>query len=471
MTINFNKPVAAVVLCAGRGERMKSKKTKMLHEVCGRPLCAWSVEAASEVATDKVVVVLGHQAAEVRAALEERFSGRLTYVVQTEQKGTGHALQVALTELGAFDGTLLVCYGDTPLIEAKELRELVSAQQASDGPLAFLTVELPEPQGYGRVIRGAHGRADRIVEEKEATDAQRAINEVNSGIYAIDAAFARQAAAKLVPSAVKHEYYLTDLVAAAAAKGGASAQKVAPHQAHLLLGVNDRAQLQTCEVWLRMRINAKWMEAGVTLASAAQIIDGDVQLAADVYVGPGAVLRGKTRVGAGSRIDAGAVLTDTVVGENAVVHPYSVCDGAEIGDNVSVGPFARLRPGTVLDADVKIGNFVEVKKSRFRRGSKANHLAYVGDTDVGEQTNIGAGTITCNYDGFSKFETTLGKGVFIGSNSTLVAPVTVEDGAYVAAGSVITERVPADATAFGRARQENKEGHAKKLRERKKQSP
>jgi bifunctional UDP-N-acetylglucosamine pyrophosphorylase/glucosamine-1-phosphate N-acetyltransferase len=470
MTINQTKPVAAVVLCAGRGERMKSKTTKMLHDLCGRPLCAWSVGAAVEASNDKVVVVLGHQATDVKAALEERFPGSLTYVVQTEQRGTGHALQVALAALPDFDGTLLVCCGDTPLIEAKELVGLVHVQQASDAPLAFLSLELAEPTGYGRVLRGKDGQTQAIVEEREATDEQRAITEINSGIYAMDAAFARDAAAKLVPSAVKHEYYLTDLVATAASKGGAFAKKTEPHQTHLLLGVNDRVQLQLCELWLRLRINTRWMESGVTLAAGNVHIDADVELAPDVTVGPHVVLRGKTRIDSGAVIEVGTVLTDTVVGENSVVHPYSVCEQAVIGRNASVGPFARLRPDSVLDEAVRVGNFVEVKKSHLRRDAKANHLAYVGDADVGEGTNIGAGTIMCNYDGFEKHRTTLGQDVFIGSNSTLVAPLAIEDGAYVAAGSVITQHVPADATAFGRARQENKEGYAKTLRERRKKS-
>jgi bifunctional UDP-N-acetylglucosamine pyrophosphorylase/glucosamine-1-phosphate N-acetyltransferase len=318
------------------------------------------------------------------------------------------------------------------------------------------------PTGYGRILRNENGDINGVVEENDASPTQKQINEVNPGIYAFDAEFLHDALSGLKSHNAKNEYYLTDVIAMA----GSSV--VGMHvPASETLGINDREQLAEAEQILRRRILSKWMKAGVTcMDPASTYIDNDVQVGQDVLLGPGVMLLGKTKVGNNVSIGAGSILTHTTVDDHARIHPYSVCDEAHIGTKAEVGPFARLRPLARLDESTKIGNFVEVKKSHFKKGSKANHLAYVGDTDVGENCNIGAGTITCNYNGFGKHKTTLEDGVFIGSNCTLVAPLVVGEQAYVAAGSTVTKDVPSNALAISRGRQENKEGYAARIRAR-----
>lgn len=457
--------VAAVVLAAGKGTRMKSAQPKVLHRACGKPLVAWPVEAALAVGASPVVVVTGHGREAVEAELAARFGSRTTTAFQAEQHGTGHAARVALPALEGFSGTVLIVYGDCPLLTSGSLAALVELRTRASVPLALWTTRLPDPSGYGRIVRGAAGELERIVEHKDASDAERRIDEVNPGVYAVEAAWMRAALERLHDDNAQKELYLTDLVAIARADG----HRVATLEVALqeTLGVNDRVQLAEASEVLRGRVVRRAMIDGVTFVSPATVVvDATVRFGTDVVVGPHVVLTGETRIGDAVQVGAGSVLQDTVVEDHVVIHPYSVTEGAHIGARSVVGPFARLRPHAVLEEGAHVGNFVELKKTRLGKGSKANHLAYLGDAEIGAGTNVGAGTITCNYDGIGKHVTAIGDDVFIGSNSTLVAPVRIHRGAYVAAGSVITDEVPEDALAFGRSRQANKDGYARTVRAR-----
>ena len=464
--------IAAIVLAAGKGTRMKSALPKVLHEAAGKPLLLWPVEAARSVGGNPLVVVIGHGAEQVERLLQDRFAGaagkaggEVGTAMQADQKGTGHAVMQAMPALEGFAGTVLILYGDTPLLTAASLQRLLDDKARAAAPLALWTTTLSDPTGYGRIVRAADGSVDRIVEHKDASPAERTIREVNPGCYAVDASFLRASLPQLSNHNAQGEYYLTDLIALARAGGHVVVGvEVDPEET---LGVNDRVQLAEVSAVLRRRVQRRAQLAGVTIVDPASThIDDDVSFGRDVVVEPGVMLRGRTRIGDGVRIGVGCVIQDTVIEAAALVHPYTLCDGATVGSGAIVGPFARLRPDTVLLEGAHVGNFVELKKTRLGRGSKANHLAYLGDSEIGSGVNIGAGTITCNYDGAGKYRTQLGDNVFVGSNSTLVAPIEVQAGAYIAAGSVVTEPVPQDAVAFGRARQSNKEGHAPIVRER-----
>lgn len=456
-------PVAAVVLAAGKGTRMKSAIPKVLHSACGKPLLAWPVEAVIAAGAAPVVVVTGHGKEHVEGAVAGRFPAvRMAH--QGEQKGTGHAAQIAMGALEGVTGTVLIVYGDCPLLTSSSLSALVELRARMGSPVALWTTRMKDPTGYGRIVRGKDGLLERIVEQKDASNSELAIDEINPGVYAIDAAFLRTALGKLKANNAQGELYLTDIVAIARDEGRAVPTLEVPSEE--TLGVNDRAQLAQAAAVLRARVVKRAMLEGVTFVDpATAYVDATVRFGIDVLIGPHVMLSGSTSVGEGAQIGAGCVLTDTVVDAGVVMHPYSVCDSARVGTRAIVGPFSRLRPAAVLEEGAHVGNFVELKKTRLGKGAKANHLAYLGDADIGAGTNVGAGTITCNYDGVGKHVTQIGEEVFIGSNSTLVAPVVIEKRAYVAAGSVVTERVPEDALALGRARQTNKEGYAKKVRD------
>jgi len=453
---------AAIVLAAGKGTRMKSGLAKVLHEANGKPLAWYPIRRALALRCDPVVVVVGHQGDEVRARLEALFPGApLVFAVQREQKGTGHAVLAARRALAGHDGRVLILYGDVPLLTDETLRTLTRAGRGN--PVAFLSMRPADPTGYGRVVRDARGRVEAIVEHKDASAAVRAIDECNAGLYDCDAAFLWKALRKVGASNAQGEYYLTDLIAAAHAAGRPAVAVEAPVEE--VSGVNDRVELAAAARVLRRRIAERWMRAGVTLIDPdSTFLDEEVELGADVLVEPHVRIGGATRIGAGTRIGFGSVIVDSTVGARVTVKPYSVFEEARVGDRAQVGPFARLRPGTVLAEDVHIGNFVETKKATLGRGSKANHLAYLGDATIGSGCNVGAGTITCNYDGVNKLPTVLGDGVFIGSDTQLVAPVTVGDGAYVGAGSTIVRDVPAGALALSRSEQVIKEGWATRRR-------
>jgi bifunctional UDP-N-acetylglucosamine pyrophosphorylase/glucosamine-1-phosphate N-acetyltransferase len=453
--------LAAIILAAGQGTRMKSTLSKMLHPLAGRPLIYYSVRAALDAGASDVVVVVGNGAAEVEAYLAATFGKTVRTAIQSEQRGTGHAASMAMPVIGDVESTF-VLYGDTPLLEVSDLRALATALEGRGGAsLALLTCMLDDPTGYGRVLRDENGRVLAIREHRDLrNEKERAIAEVNPGVYVAKVAFLRDALASLTPNNAQNELYLTDVVEAAGKRGGAVALPTEPAG---LAGVNDRAQLAAAESLMFRRIAQRWARSGVTLRGKVRI-DEMVEIQPDVTLHANVELRGKTVVKTGATIDSGCVVTDATIESGATILPYSVITQSKVGPRARIGPFAHLRPESDIGEEAHVGNFVETKKTTMHARSKANHLAYLGDGEVGEATNVGAGTIFCNYDGFSKHRTVLGRGVFIGSDSQLVAPLRVGDGAYVATGTTVTQDVPPDALAIGRVRQENKPGYAAKLR-------
>jgi bifunctional UDP-N-acetylglucosamine pyrophosphorylase/glucosamine-1-phosphate N-acetyltransferase len=448
-------PLAAVVLCAGKGTRMKSEQAKLLHPLLGRPLFVYPIARALELGASPMVAVVGHQAEAMTAAIQAQFPDRgLRFARQGEQRGTGHAVQCAQRELEGFDGDVLILNGDAPLLRLETLQALQDAYRKSKAKLAILTTTPEDPTGYGRVVR-KKGSVARVVEQKDASKAELKIREVNAGVYIAQASFLWDALGRLQADNAQGELYLTDVISMAAKKGRVASARAGFAQA---AGANDRAELASVARAMQRRINLRHMRNGVSLADphSAYIAD-DVVLAPDVEIGPMVSLVSCT-VERGARIEQGCVLSRTRVGEGAHLKPYTVSDDAEIGPGCKVGPFAHLRPGTRLAQDVHIGNFVETKKARIGKGSKANHLSYLGDAEVGAGVNVGAGTITCNYDGKDKHVTRIGDRVFIGSDTQLIAPVSVGDGAYIGAGTTVTDDVPPMSLALSRVPQVIKEG-------------
>ncbi len=455
-----------IILAAGLGTRMKSDTAKVLHKVAGRPLVAWPVELARQLGAKKIVVVLGHQRDAVVAMLTKRFGeGSFEVAVQEQQLGTGHAVAQAMPALaGEPDGArVVILSGDVPLLRKETIDALIAAQGTS--PVAVVGTHPPDPRGYGRMVRDGGGYLTKIVEEKDAPADVKRIKEVNAGIYSMQLGFLRAGIGGLKANNAQKELYLTDLVARAAESGGGAATVDAPFDD--VAGINDRVELARLDAIARRRIAERWMRDGVTVKDVGSVaIDADVvEIGKDSEIGAGVQLRGATKIGAGVVVDCGCVITDSVVGDGVLVKPYCVITESKVGARAQLGPFAHLRPASELGEDVHVGNFVETKKTRLGKGSKANHLAYLGDAVIGAQVNVGAGTITCNYDGVNKFVTTVEDGVFIGSDTQLVAPVTVGKDAYVAAGTTVTRDVPAGALAITRVEQVNKEGYTAKKRE------
>lgn len=450
-----------LALAAGRGTRMRSSRPKILHPVCGRPLLWHALQTMREAGAVRSVVVLGEAEAEVRAAL----AGLDPEIVrQPEPLGTAHAVLQARRILSEHPGPVLVMYGDHALFRASTFRRLLERFVQTEAELVLLTAELPDPRGYGRVIRSARGSVERIVEETEASDEVRRIREANLGVYVARGPFLLSALEKVTKRPGRGEYFLTDVVEVALSRSQ-PVETVLVEDATEALGINDRVELARVEAILRRRIAERWMLHGVSIRDPEGTwIDVDVEVGEDTVLEPGVSLRRGSRVGRGCRIDAGAVLDGASLEEGVWVKPHCWIEEAVIGARCIIGPSAHLRPGTVLDEDVRIGNFVEVKNSRIGRGTKADHLSYVGDADVGAGVTLGCGAITVNYDGQRKSRTIIGDGAFIGCNANLIAPVTVEAGAYVAAGSTITRPVPGGALGVARARQRNVEGwRARKL--------
>jgi bifunctional UDP-N-acetylglucosamine pyrophosphorylase/glucosamine-1-phosphate N-acetyltransferase len=435
-----------VILAAGQGTRMRSGLPKVLQPLAGRPMLAHVMETAAGLADARIHVVYGHGGERVPAS----FPGvRCRWVEQARQLGTGHAVEQAMS--GIEDtSTVLVLYGDVPLVTGSTATALVHS--AGHG-VALLTARFGDPTGYGRIIRDGQGRVRRIVEQKDASEDERVIDEVNTGLMAAPAGLLRGWLSALDNANAQGEFYLTDVVGLAV-RDGVPVEAVQSDDAEEVTGVNDKIQLAEAEAAIRRRRVNELMKEGVTVADPARLdIRGDVACGQDVFLDVGVVLEGDIRLGAGVRIGPYCVVRDCEIGEGAVVHPHSVMEGATVGPGCSIGPFARLRPGTELAAGAKIGNFVEVKNSRFGEASKANHLSYVGDTTVGRDVNIGAGTITCNYDGANKHRTVIGDRAFIGSGVELVAPVEVGEGATVGAGSTISKDAPPEALTVARNRQ------------------
>jgi bifunctional UDP-N-acetylglucosamine pyrophosphorylase/glucosamine-1-phosphate N-acetyltransferase len=451
-----------VILAAGKGTRMKSALPKVLHHIAGKPLIEHVLRTVDQLDVASKVLVVGHGADEVRKALEGRPD--LQFVVQSPQLGTGHALLQTEPVLTGKTGTVLLLYADVPLLEAGTLSRLVETHRTTRAAATVLTAELDDPYGYGRIVRDESGVISRIVEERDASSAHRSIREINSGIYTMDLAPLFEHLHGLATDNAQGEYYLTDLIAMYRQKD-MRVETLCLDSAEELRGVNSRLDLADLSAVMRQRKNRSLMVGGTTLEDpATTYVDVDVTVGTDTVIGPGVRLEGLTTIGDRCHIHAGSRLTNAKVDDDVVVLDYSVIVDSAIGEGAAVGPMAHIRPDSVLGPKARVGNFVELKKTTLGRGSKANHLAYIGDATVGEGVNIGAGTITCNYDGEKKSKTVIEDGVFIGSDSQLVAPVTIGRDAFVAAGSSITQDVPAGALAVARSKQINKDGWATKLK-------
>lgn len=452
---------AVVILAAGLGTRMKSKLPKVLHPLLGKPLVGYCIDTAFASGAEKVVVVIGHGAEQVR----QTFEGypNLHFVVQEQQLGTAHALAQAQPVLADHQGPIVVTQGDTPLTRVETLTGLVAAMQAEGAGMALLTMRLDDPTGYGRILRDEQGQILGNVEQKDATPDQQAIREINPGVYCFDSSVWEKLQ-RVENHNAAGEYYLPDLIRIYR-EAGQKLASVESKDTGELLGVNSRAQLAEVERVLLQRLRADWMNRGVRMIQPeTTYIEPSVELAPDVTLWPGVILRGKTRLGEGVEVGAYAVLTDTVVEAGGKIKSHTVCDEAYVSSGADAGPFARLRPKAYLEEGAHVGNFVELKNARLGKRAKAGHLAYLGDAEVGEESNIGAGVITANYDGQRKHKTTIGKRVFVGSNSVLIAPVALADDSFIAGGSSINQDVPEEALAIARERQRNIEGYMKRKR-------
>lgn len=438
-----------VILAAGQGSRMKSSLPKVLHAVGGKPMVKHVIDQARQIPDTQMHVVIGHGADQLRAALSTE---QLNFAVQAEQLGTGHAVAQALPAL-AQSGVTLVLYGDVPLTQTATMQALVDS--ATEGQLGLLTVHLANPTGYGRIIRNSEGNVVAIVEQKDATPEQLAVTEVNTGIMAVPTALLREWLPKLSSNNAQGEYYLTDIIAMAAEQGVTIAAQH-PSCEQEVQGVNNRVQLAELERWFQRQQAEQLMLNGATLADPARVdVRGNVDVAGDVIIDVNVVFEGQVTLGKGVVIEPNCVIRNSTIGENTRIRANSHIDDARIASSCDVGPYARVRPGTVLANQAKIGNFVETKKATIGEGSKVNHLSYIGDAVIGQQVNVGAGTITCNYDGVNKSLTEIGDGAFIGSNTSLVAPVKVGAGATVGAGSTITKAVDDSQLAVARGKQVN----------------
>ncbi|MBH23895.1 MAG: UDP-N-acetylglucosamine diphosphorylase/glucosamine-1-phosphate N-acetyltransferase [Myxococcales bacterium] len=456
--------LSVIILAAGKGTRMCSALPKVLHPVLSRPMIGHVVGAARALGAERIVVVVGHGREQVEAYLTQHEGGPdLEFVLQAEQRGTGHAVLQAREALEGQAGDTLILSGDVPNLTVNTLDAFCEAAGRAKGPMAVMTCELGDPTGYGRIERAASGAVTRIVEHRDATPEQRAIREINAGIYLVDNGFLWQSVGELTTDNAQGEYYLTDLVEVASRGEGASAFMVS--EATEVQGVNTRAELARAEARARWARNHALMVAGVTMIDpATTYVDAWVEVEPDVLLEPGVRLTGRTRVEAGCVVRQGSVIEDSMVEAGAVIKPYCHLESAIVRRGAQVGPFAHLRQASDIGEGAKIGNFVEVKKSVIGAGSKASHLTYLGDAKVGVGCNIGAGTITCNYDGEHKHQTTLGDGVFIGSNTALVAPIELGDRAYVGAGSTLTQDVAEGSLSVARGRQRNIAGWADRRR-------
>jgi bifunctional UDP-N-acetylglucosamine pyrophosphorylase/glucosamine-1-phosphate N-acetyltransferase len=458
-------PVTIVILAAGLGTRMKSRRAKVLHQAGGRTLVEHVVRTALEVTPpERIYIVVGHQADEVRARLAPYGVG---FVHQAEQKGTGHALIACREALSGLDGLLVILYGDGPLLTVPTLRRLIDTEKNSNAAGTILTAIMQDPTGYGRVVRDAHGEVRRVVEQKAGTPEELAIREANMGLYCYQAQPFWAHIGGIQPNNPAREYYLTDMVEILSG-AGCRMQTMVLDDPQEVLGINDRVELAMVDRLLRERKARQLMLDGVTIEKPETVaIDSDVEIGMDTVIEPFVQIRGRTKIGQDCRIGACSVISDSELADEVEVGPYTIINTSKLEKAVHAGPYSRLRLDNYVEEGAHIGNFVELKKTRLGAGAKALHLAYLGDSMIGRKVNIGAGTITCNYDGVAKNQTKIGDGAFVGSNSTLVAPMEIGAGAYLGAGSVITDPVPSDALALGRSRQIVKEGWARARREKK----
>jgi bifunctional UDP-N-acetylglucosamine pyrophosphorylase/glucosamine-1-phosphate N-acetyltransferase len=442
--------LAVIILAAGKGTRMKSETAKVLHPLAGVPLLSYSLDLARELGPQNLVVVTGFQGDSVRRQFA---AADLVFAEQKEQLGTGHAVQTAVQALPGFRGTVLILCGDVPLLTRETVQRLLLAHQGKKAAVTVLTTILEDPKGYGRIFRREDGLLLKIVEDKDLKVGEEIIREINTGIYCVESDFLFPALLSLTDQNAQREYYLTDIVALAGARGEKAAGLVAENSLEVM-GINTRSDLARAARYLRQKINERHLLEGVTLIDpAATYIDRGVVIGRDTVVYPNCFLLGKTSLGEGCVVEPACKIQDTRVGRGVTIKACSVITDSVVEDGVEIGPFAHLRPQTLLLEKSKVGNFVELKKSVLGKGSKANHLSYIGDTTVGERVNVGAGTITCNYDGRKKHPTVIEDEVFIGSNTALVAPIKIGRSALIGAGSTITKEVPPDTLAVTRAKQ------------------
>ena len=457
MTESTRPALHVLVLAAGKGTRMRTRRPKLLHPLAGQPVIRHVLRTARALAPSSLTLVVGYQADELRAALADEPG--LGFAVQEPQLGTGHAVLQAEQVLAAATGTLLLLSGDVPLVRVASLRRLVDHHESSGAVATLMTAIVPRPFGYGRILR-KDGAITRIVEERDATPEQRKVTEINSGLWAFTLDGLFEALREIGTNNDQREYYLTDLVQLHR-KAGRAVETVRLDDPTEIRGINSQNELAEVAAIMRRARNDELMAAGVTLVDPdSAYIDVDVEIGPDTIVHPNVSLEGRTRVGSGCEIHSGTRIVNAEVGDGVLVRNHCVIEDARVADGAKVGPFAHIRPGSDIGADAHVGNFVELKKTALGAGSKANHLAYLGDATIGEGVNVGAGTITCNYDGVHKHQTVIEDGAFIGSDVQLIAPVTVGRGAYVAAGSSITDDVPPGALAIARGRQVNKDGWA-----------
>jgi bifunctional UDP-N-acetylglucosamine pyrophosphorylase/glucosamine-1-phosphate N-acetyltransferase len=461
--INGTPDFAIVIMAAGKGTRLKSKRAKVLHEIAGQPLLAHVIKAAQQIVpAEHIYIVVGHQAENVRAAVEPL---GVKFILQAEQRGTGHAIMCAREQVASYQN-ILVLSGDVPLIRPEAIAHLRDFHLSKKAAMTILTAAPPDLFGYGRVIRaGSSDRVKAIVEQKALTKSQQKEREINSGIYAFATKPLFANIDRLKTDNPHHELYLTDM-AALLVKSKATVVALKASDPAEVLGANTLAELSSLDATMRARKCADLMAAGVSIYRPETcVIDPEVEIGADTIIEPFVQILGRTRIGSDCRIRSFSVISDSQIADNVLLRPGCIIDQSTIGAGAQLGPYAHVRPGSEIGEGAHVGNFVETKKTRMGRGAKANHLSYLGDSDIGQGVNVGAGTITCNYDGAQKHMTVIEEGAFIGSDSTLVAPVRIGKGAYVAAGSTITEDVPADALALGRSRQITKEGWARQQRD------
>jgi len=455
-----NNDVVMVILAAGKGTRLKSSLAKVVHPAGGRPLIEHVVRCCVPLKPKRVVTIVGHQAEQVSAIVEAL---EAQIVLQQPQNGTGHAMLVAKRALGNAK-LAIILPGDAPLIRAETLKSLLATHRVGNAAATILTAVLADPNGYGRIVRKTETQVGAIVEDSQLAPEQRELNEINSSIYCFTLAKLWPALSRVKPNNKHREIYLTDAIAELASKGETVLAQIAPDSREVL-GCNTRADLAEVDRIFRERKREELMAAGVTIQLPETVlIDPDVSAGEDCTLEPGVQLLGRTKLGERCTIQTGSVLLNAILDDDVTVKPHSLIEESRLEDRTMVGPFARLRPGTHLKAGARVGNFVETKKAVIGEGSKVPHLSYIGNAKLGSKTNIGAGTITCNYDGVNKHQTTIGNRVFVGSDSVFVAPVRIGDGAYIAAGSAITENVPAESLGIARSKQVNKKGSAAKKR-------
>jgi bifunctional UDP-N-acetylglucosamine pyrophosphorylase/glucosamine-1-phosphate N-acetyltransferase len=459
--------LGVILLAAGQGTRMKSDVPKVLHSLGGKALFLHVLQTAKRLDPDLVAIVVGYGADAVQATCADI---QINWAIQEKQLGTGHAVLCAQDKFSGFDGDILILSGDVPLLQEQTLRMMIEHQRRSHADLTFLTVQLDNPNGYGRILRDAGGMLSGIVEEKDATTEQRQISEINTGVYIVSSQFLFDALAEVKNQNQQKEYYLTDIVAIGL-RVGKKVEAVQVDDVREILGINSREDLAKMEKNLRNKINQKWMLAGVTLQDPdTTYVEESVTIGRDTVIGPNTHLKGKTVIGERCQVDGTAFLTDMEIGDDVLLKFSVVMTGSRIDDGAIVGPFAHLRPGTHLGRNVHIGNFVEAKAAHVGEGTKANHLTYLGDATIGRDTNIGAGTITCNYDGFQKYKTTIGDRVQVGSDTTLVAPIAIGDDVYIATASTVRHDIPAGALVFNPREEQVRQGWTEQKRQKMKGS-